>query len=126
MIEIKVDGMTCSSCAIHVKDALEKIPGVIKASVSYPESKAQILADAGADHDWMLAAIAALGYRGTFDEGFDKRNYSKIAATDKSGNGLHIAVIGSGGAAMAAALKAIEQGARVTLIERGTIGGTCV
>ncbi|RJG11770.1 mercury(II) reductase [Massilia cavernae] len=39
---------------------------------------------------------------------------------------LQIAVIGSGGAAMAAALKAVEKGARVTLIERGTIGGTCV
>ncbi|WP_280547358.1 mercury(II) reductase [Halomonas sp. 11-S5] len=39
---------------------------------------------------------------------------------------LHIAVIGSGGAAMAAALKAVERGARVTLIERGTLGGTCV
>jgi len=42
------------------------------------------------------------------------------------GAGLHIAVIGSGGAAMAAALKAVERGARVTLIERATIGGTCV
>lgn len=41
-------------------------------------------------------------------------------------SGLHVAVIGSGGAAMAAALKAVEQGARVTLVERGTIGGTCV
>ncbi len=40
--------------------------------------------------------------------------------------GLHIAVIGSGGAAMAAALKAAEQGARVTLVERGILGGTCV
>ena len=39
---------------------------------------------------------------------------------------LHVAVIGSGAAAMAAALKSVEQGARVTLIERGTIGGTCV
>ncbi len=39
---------------------------------------------------------------------------------------LHIAIIGSGGAAMAAALKAVENGARVTLIERGMIGGTCV
>ena len=39
---------------------------------------------------------------------------------------LHIAVIGSGGAALAAALKAVERGARVTLIERGVIGGTCV
>ncbi|SFR66450.1 mercuric reductase [Marinobacter daqiaonensis] len=43
-----------------------------------------------------------------------------------SDNSLHIAVIGSGGAAMAAALKAAERGARITLIERGTIGGTCV
>lgn len=41
-------------------------------------------------------------------------------------NNLHIAVIGSGGAAMAAALKATERGARITLIERGIIGGTCV
>jgi mercuric reductase len=39
---------------------------------------------------------------------------------------LHIAIIGSGGAAMAAAITAAEQGARVTVIERGTIGGTCV
>ena len=39
---------------------------------------------------------------------------------------LRIAVVGSGGAAMAAALKAAENGAEVTLIERGVIGGTCV
>ena len=43
-----------------------------------------------------------------------------------SDNNLHIAVIGSGGSAMAAALKATERGARVTLVKRGTIGGTCV
>ncbi len=45
---------------------------------------------------------------------------------DMNESGPHIAVIGSGGAAMAAALKAAERGARVTLIERGTLGGTCV
>ena len=126
MIEITVDGMTCSSCSTHVKDALEKIPGVNKASVSYPESRAQVLADAGASRDQMLAAIAALGYRATFDEAFNKRDSGKIAASEKNGSGLHIAVIGSGGGAMAAALKAVDQGAKVTLIERGTIGGTCV
>jgi len=42
------------------------------------------------------------------------------------GDGLRIAVIGSGGGAMAAAITAAEHGARVTLIERGLIGGTCV
>ncbi len=39
---------------------------------------------------------------------------------------LRIAVIGSGGAAMACAIRAAEAGARVTVIERGTLGGTCV
>ena len=38
----------------------------------------------------------------------------------------HIAIIGSGAAASAAALRAAHGGAHVTLIERGTLGGTCV
>ncbi|CAM5368834.1 mercury(II) reductase [Eoetvoesiella caeni] len=126
MIEITVDGMTCASCATHVEDALKKVPGVKKASVSYPDSRAQVMSDAGASRDQMLAAITALGYQATFDEGDNKRAAGKSAASKKNGSGLHIAVIGSGGAAMAAALKAVDQGARVTLIERGTIGGTCV
>ncbi|MDZ4798778.1 MAG: mercury(II) reductase [Bryobacteraceae bacterium] len=37
-----------------------------------------------------------------------------------------IVIIGSGGAAFAAALKASERGALVTMIEHGTLGGTCV
>jgi mercuric reductase len=45
---------------------------------------------------------------------------------EKPAGQLHVAIIGTGGAAVAAALKAAENGARVTLIERGTIGGTCV
>jgi mercuric reductase len=35
-------------------------------------------------------------------------------------------IIGSGGAAFAAAIKAVEYGARVAMIERDTVGGTCV
>jgi len=35
-------------------------------------------------------------------------------------------IIGSGGAAFSAAIKAVEHGARVAMIERGTVGGTCV
>jgi len=126
VIEIKVTGMTCTSCATHVKDVLEKVPGVNKASVSYPESKAEVLADVGVDRNQMLAVIIALGYGAAFDEAATKCGSGEMAATDKIGGNLHIAIIGSGGAAMAAALKAVEQGAQVTLIERGTIGGTCV
>jgi len=39
---------------------------------------------------------------------------------------LHIAIIGSGSAAFAAAIRAVEEGAQVTIIECGTVGGTCV
>uniref|UniRef100_E6PXT7 Mercuric reductase n=1 Tax=mine drainage metagenome TaxID=410659 RepID=E6PXT7_9ZZZZ len=74
----------------------------------------------------LTSAVATLGHAAT---------HSNVSVAEKLGERgklagnegrLHIAVIGSGGAAMAAALKAVELGARVTLIERGTIGGTCV
>jgi mercuric reductase len=124
MTKITLTGMTCTSCAAHVKDALEKIPGVNAAVVSYPESRAQVVADNAVSHEQMPAAIAALGYQGSIRVGELKSDAQNCNAL--SGAGLHIAVIGSGGAAMAAALKAVEKGARVTLIERGTMGGTCV
>lgn len=41
-------------------------------------------------------------------------------------NGYDLAVIGAGSAAFAAAIRGTSLGARVALIERGTIGGTCV
>ena len=126
MIEIDVDGMTCTSCATHVKEALEKLPGVNQASVFYPENKARVMTDGGINRGSMLAAITALGYSAAFGEASTERGSGATATADKSGIGLRIAVVGSGGAAMAAALKAAERGAQVTLIERGTIGGTCV
>ena len=39
---------------------------------------------------------------------------------------VDLAVLGSGGAAMSAAIAARQAGATVVLIERGTLGGTCV
>ncbi|HEY5568890.1 MAG TPA: mercury(II) reductase [Gammaproteobacteria bacterium] len=39
---------------------------------------------------------------------------------------LHVAIIGGGSAAFAAAIRATEAGAKVTMIESGTLGGTCV
>ncbi len=37
-----------------------------------------------------------------------------------------LAVVGTGGAAMAAAIAARQAGATVVLVEKGTLGGTCV
>lgn len=51
---------------------------------------------------------------------------SSELAGDEQDHRLHIAIIGSGGGAFAAALRATEAGARVTMIEVGEVGGTCV
>ncbi|HGW8609328.1 TPA: mercury(II) reductase [Klebsiella pneumoniae] len=135
MSTLKITGMTCDSCAVHVKDALEKVPGVQSADVSYAKGSAKLAIEVGTSPDALTAAVAGLGYRATLADapsvstpgGLLDKMRDLLGRNDKTGSsGLHIAVIGSGGAAMAAALKAVEQGARVTLIERGTIGGTCV
>ncbi len=44
----------------------------------------------------------------------------------RGGEGYDLAIVGSGGAAFAAAIRARDAGARVVMIERGTLGGTCV
>src|SRR5438132_10726 len=43
-----------------------------------------------------------------------------------SADHFELAIIGSGSAAFSAAIRASELGARVAMVERGTIGGTCV
>ncbi len=135
MRELKIGGMTCESCAAHIRQALEVVPGVRSARVSYAQGSASIVLEAGTTTDELIAAISRLGYRARLAEAPVTRakgrkiepveQLSGDDAADRDG-GLHIAVIGSGAAAMAGALKAAERGARVTLIERGTIGGTCV
>ncbi|VUA85620.1 MerA [Klebsiella pneumoniae] len=37
MTTLKITGMTCDSCAAHVKEALEKVPGVQSALVFLSE-----------------------------------------------------------------------------------------
>ncbi len=134
---LHVTGMTCDSCANHVEKVLLTVPGVHKAEVSYPDALARVSGEPALDPTMLVSAVAAAGYRAALADappaamgsGLLGKMREWLGSGDKAGGdggGLHIAVIGSGGAAMAAALKAVEQGARVTLIERGTIGGTCV
>ncbi|MDM8349494.1 mercury(II) reductase [Pseudomonas sp. sp1636] len=135
MIELQVEGMTCGSCTEHVRQALEQVAGVRSASVSYPQGLAAIATDGQVSLEPLIAAVTTLGYGARvannpndsavlFEQALDRPVRKTTQANGEQA--LHIAVIGSGGAAMAAALKAVEGGARVTLIERGVIGGTCV
>ncbi|MFM0268205.1 mercury(II) reductase [Paraburkholderia sediminicola] len=135
MMTLKIDGMTCASCAEHVRQALESVPGVRSAAVSWSKALAEVMVDGGVSHDTLAATVATAGYHArvadvpTQSTGLlDKALGRPGVAGKRSGDdgALRVAVIGSGGAAMAAALKAAENGAQVTLIERGTLGGTCV
>ncbi|MBX9613087.1 MAG: mercury(II) reductase [Burkholderiales bacterium] len=128
MISLTIEGMTCDACANHVGEALRKVPGVERADVAYPAGSATVSGKT-LDAQALIAAVSALGYSAKAATGLKPvvTDFPPVPADSrKGGAGLHIAVIGSGGGAMAAALKAAELGAQVTLIERGTIGGTCV
>lgn len=124
-IVIRVAGMTCGGCAQRIQTALEKTPGVQGADVLYPEGLARIQAR-GVDPGSLSAQIAALGYR-TSVEGPALSTTgccaTPAAAPDEA---LRVAIIGSGAGAFAAAIRAAESGAKVTLVERGVTGGTCV
>uniref|UniRef100_UPI003F490EFB mercury(II) reductase n=1 Tax=Cupriavidus taiwanensis TaxID=164546 RepID=UPI003F490EFB len=135
MMTFRIEGMTCASCAEHVRQALEKVPGVRSAAVSWSKAQADVTIDQGVSHDTLAAAVTTAGYHAKVVDvppdsaGLPDKTTGLARAGEKRSRGdsaLRVAVIGSGGAAMAAALKAAENGAHVTLIERGTIGGTCV
>jgi mercuric reductase len=135
MMTLKIDGMTCASCAERVRQALENVPGVRSATVSWSKARAEVMVEAGVSHDSLAAAVTAAGYHARVadvpTQSADLRDkasgWAGTVAERRGDDGpVRVAVIGSGGAAMAGALKAAENGAQVTLIERGTLGGTCV
>ncbi|MDP1569327.1 MAG: mercury(II) reductase [Vicinamibacterales bacterium] len=130
--EFDITGMTCDACAVHVSKALLNVPGVEKAEVSYAQRTARVAGAPTLDPALLAGAVRAAGYGATPVAGAPVGPASGVSAprpdtaAGAGGSPVRIAVIGSGGGAMAAALKAAELGATVTLVERGVIGGTCV
>jgi mercuric reductase len=114
---LNITGMTCPSCADRLEQALRAIPGVLSATVSYERRVAELEAPAEVPVSQLTEVVAAAGFAAELDNG---------SPGTAVGGGLHVAVIGAGSAAFAAAIRAAEEGARVTMIEGGTVGGTCV
>lgn len=134
---LSITGMTCASCADHVEKALAGVPGVGSANVSYGASQARVQSTGPIDAADLIAAVARAGYGAELDAG-SASPLANGASTARRADqprrpgarpgraGIRVAIIGSGGAAMAAALQAAAEGASVTLVESGTLGGTCV
>lgn len=114
-----VNGMTCDHCATTARKALEAVPGVAGATVSFEKGGGSAEIDESVGVATLREALGRFGY------GLTERS---AGGPDSAGlpETLHVAIIGSGSAAFAAALRAVERGARVTMIEEGTLGGTCV
>lgn len=63
---LDVPGMTCASCPATVKAALTKVPGVLKAEVSFEKKKAVVLFDASkASPQDLVEATTNAGYPST-------------------------------------------------------------
>ena len=117
---LHVTGMTCDHCAASVKQALLAVAGVSGAEVSYPDATARVEVAAGTHVAALLDAVRAKGYDADVAGGIC------CGASPATDSKLNIAIIGTGSAAFAAAIRAVEEGAAVTVIEASTTGGTCV
>ncbi|MEE9166197.1 MAG: mercury(II) reductase [Candidatus Neomarinimicrobiota bacterium] len=123
-IELEVRGMTCDSCAVHVKNALESVPDVLSASVPHwTAGEAAVKTRDGVIEDRLVSAVKAAGYSATLRS--PTREFESLEPDNRSSD-YDLIVIGTGCGGMAAALKASELGKSVLVVEAGTIGGTCV
>jgi mercuric reductase len=119
-VNLRITGMTCNHCARTVEQTLNALPGV-EARVSYIEGTAEVETRNGVRLDRVLSAVADKGYGASLlDSDTNQRR------TGGSAGSLQIVIIGSGSGAFAGAIHAAAEGATVTMIESGTLGGTCV
>ena len=61
-MKIKVNGMMCEHCEMHVKKALEAIDGIESAVASYKEDLVTITNSKTVDEEVIKAAITEAGY----------------------------------------------------------------
>ncbi|MEJ5223418.1 MAG: heavy metal-associated domain-containing protein [Anaerolineales bacterium] len=62
-LEVPIAGMDCAECTLHVKHAIESVPGVKQVEVLLGAEKAIIETDpGGVSLDAVRAAVAAAGY----------------------------------------------------------------
>ncbi|HBQ18805.1 MAG TPA: mercury(II) reductase [Myxococcales bacterium] len=120
---IEIEGMTCDGCAAGMDRAFGELAEVVASKTSYDEGRATVVTEASLGGDDLKAAVEGKGYR---VRAITARASSTGEGASREGVDYDLAIIGSGSAGVAAAIKAAESGKRVAIIEAGTLGGTCV
>jgi copper chaperone CopZ len=59
---IKVTGMSCKHCVMHVTEALKEVPGVTDAVVSLEQGTATVEVGPSVTDEALVAAIKEVGY----------------------------------------------------------------
>jgi mercuric reductase len=132
-LTLAVSGMTCEHCARTVEKALAAVPGVVAAQVSHRDKTASVETRDGVTDSALIAAVKSRGYGAELLKTDGRKSPRRAPSSSdltpekrKGGDGLNVVIIGSGSGAFAAAIRAVDEGAQVTMIEAGTVGGTCV
>jgi mercuric reductase len=128
-MRMRIGGMSCADCEVHVSRALAGA-GASEVQADHRRGEAHFRVPQAVDAAALRAAVEAAGYRPlALEPEGDGDGIPGLGPARGHGRGdgeYDLAIIGSGGAAFAAAIRATDQGARVVMIERGTLGGTCV
>ncbi|HEO8421335.1 mercuric reductase [Niallia circulans] len=118
---VNVQGMTCTGCEEHVAVALENM-GANGIEVDFRRGEAVFELPNDVEVETAKKVIAEAKYQpGEVEE----IQLQEMVQLGDEGDYDYI-IIGSGGAAFSSAIEAVKYGAKVAMIERGTIGGTCV
>ncbi len=125
-LQLEIQGMHCPGCATHVRQALEQVTGVVHVELpDWQAGRATVRATSGTRSAELVEAVHQAGYRARI---LQEQTPQAQPGQRTSGHGedYDLLTIGGGSAAFAAAIRAAELGARVAIVEKGTLGGTCV
>jgi len=116
-VRLPINGMTCVGCEAHVIQALNKI-GAMNVTANFKRGEAKFLMRTPDDMETAIMAISRIGYiPGKAEMIHPALDVETI---------YDLVIIGSGASAFSAAIEASNYEAKILMIERGTIGGTCV
>jgi len=117
---LKIEGMHCPTCAPALEKHLNELSGV-QARISFQPARAEVEFAPDVTVESILLAVEEKGYHA---EPFEPTE----ALISEVPENLTLAIIGSGSAAFACAIKSIDRGVKkVYLSEKNPIiGGTCV
>lgn len=60
---LKIEGMMCAHCEVHVKKALEALDGVVSAEASHEKGTAVVTLNADVSNEALKAAVEEAGYK---------------------------------------------------------------